>query len=97
MKYYSENLKKLFDTEEALNEAESAEKKRLEEKAKKEKELTATRKARANEIEDLLKERAKIEKAIKDKLSDFTKDYGAFHWSCREPDLFFNSFFDLFF
>ena len=96
MKYYSESLKKLFDSEKELQESELAAQKKAEEKEKKAKELAANRKARANEIEDMLKERAALEKKIREKLADFTKDYGAFHLSYREPEDLFDFFFDHF-
>lgn len=81
MKFYSETLNKLFDTEKDLVEAETkvkvAEAKKLEaEKAKK-----AARATRAKEVEKALKEANEAQaKAIK-LLKSFTNDYGYFHTS----------------
>lgn len=81
MKFYSESLNKLFDTEKDLIDAEAkvkaAEAKKLaEEKAKKE-----ARATKAKEVEKALKEANEAQaKAIK-LLKDFTNEYGYFHMS----------------
>lgn len=81
MKFYSESLNKLFNTEKELMEAEAkvkaAEAKKLEEeKAKK-----AARATRAKEVEKALKEANEAQaKAVK-MLKDFINDYGYFHMS----------------
>ena len=97
MKYYSEELKKLFDDEKSLKEAEIAAAKEAKEAKEKKEALIAARKDRAAEIEDLIKHRAKLDKEIKEKLSDFTKDYGSFHYSYKGGGFPFDSFFDWFF
>ena len=96
MKFYSENLNKLFDSEKELKEAE-AEKAAAEAEAKAKKEaLTKERKARAEVIEDLLKQRKVLDKKIHEALKDFTKDYGSFHTSYSNAEDLFDSFWDWF-
>lgn len=98
MKYYSEELKKLFDDEKSLKEAESAAAKEAQEAKAKKEALIAARKDRAAEIEKLIKQRAELDKDIRVKLAKFTKDYGSFHYSYKDDNFpFFDSFFDWFF
>lgn len=88
MKYYSENLKKLFDSEEDLKKAEETQKAEDAKKA----ELSATKKQRAEEIEaaykQILSVRQGCMKQIQDaddkynKLVDaFVKDFGSYHFT----------------
>ena len=84
MKYYSETLKKLFDSERQLKQAEV----RFNDAEAKKKELENLRKAKraekAKEVERALKEANEAQaKAIK-LLKDFTKEYGYFHTSYQE-------------
>lgn len=93
MRYYSEKLNKLFDSEEELDKAEDefdSQKKEIE--AKKEE-----KKARAKEVEDAYKatiiarkEATKIineaDKKYYDLKNTFIKDYGSFHMSFTEKD-----------
>lgn len=74
MKYYSESLDKLFDTESALNEAEAAVVNKEKEKERRTEELTAARKA-AQEAE----------KKYIDLLGKYCKDYGTYSYpaSCE--------------
>ena len=96
MKFYSEDLNKLFDSEKELKEAEAA-KAAAEAEAKAKKEaLTKERKARAEVIEDLLKQRKALDKKIHEALKDFTKDYGSFHTSYSNAEDLFDSFWDWF-
>lgn len=107
MKYFSDVLNDKFDTVEALEEAEA--KYEAEIKAEKERKeaLSNERKARAAEIEDLIKqraeldaERAKLDKAINEKVDAFAEDYGYFHCAIKSSGDFpitrpwFDSFFD---
>lgn len=81
MKYYSEILKKAFDTEadclkaEKEYDAKIAAKKEAEEKKAKE------RKDRAKEVEDALKRAQEAKEEYLKLLEKFCKDYGSFHYS----------------
>lgn len=86
MKYYSETLKRLFDTEKALIAAEEEERKLQLAKQKSEELKKAQRATRAKEVQTALKEANEAQsKAIK-LLKDFTKDYGYFHTSYTIDD-----------
>lgn len=86
MKYYSEKVKKMFDSVEDLDTAE----KEFDEKAQKELALREERKARAVEVEDAYKK-------YLDLRSKFVKDYGSYHMTLTEKDLPTTaSIFDLF-
>ena len=76
MKYYSESLNKLFDTEAALNEAESAVANKEREKEQRTEELTAARKA-AQEAE----------KKYIDLLGKYCKEYGTYSYPASCGDL----------
>lgn len=98
MKYYSEVTKKVYDTPEALNEAEEVVVKEYKEKEKK---LTE-RAERAKEVENAFMEAQAARKKADDLLSEFCRDYGSFHTTIKEPtnvlgwfDDWFNSFFKL--
>ena len=96
MKYFSEHLNKLFDTEEELKEAEAA-KVAADEEAKAKKEaLSKARKERATAIDELLKKRKELDKEIQKALTEFTKDYGSYHTSYRNAEDLFDSFWDWF-
>lgn len=81
MKFYSESLKQLFDTEEECRKAESealeAKKKAEEEKTK----LLAERKVRAKEIEDARKAMQEAQNTYNRLLRDFLRDYNTYHYS----------------
>lgn len=70
MKFYSENLDKLFDTEEALKQAEAALETKEQEKKRRTQELDAARRA-AKEAE----------KKYAELLSSYCKDYGQYAYS----------------
>lgn len=92
MKFYSEKLNKLFDSEELCVKAEQEaiqaenrervlrERKAAEEKEKKEKEA-AERKAMAAEVTEALKAMNEAQKVYREKLEAFCKKYGTFHYS----------------
>lgn len=91
MKYYSEKLHELFDTEEALfkaeradNENQAAREKALAEKKEKEKKLTEVRKIRAQEVEEAYKVAEDAHKKADDLMRSFLKDYGSYHTTFRE-------------
>lgn len=77
MKYYSDETKKLYDTEEALKAAEKAV---IEARKEKEK-LKEQRSARAKEVEDAFKAVEQAQAHAYELLNAFTKDYGSFHMS----------------
>lgn len=79
MKYYSETLNKLFETEKDLlaeeKKVKEAEAAKIEaEKAKKE-----ARATRAKEVEKALKDADAAQSKAQKLLTDFIKDYGYFH------------------
>lgn len=77
MKYYSEETKKLYETEEALKAAEQAIINARQEKEK----LKQQRSERAKEVEDAFKAVEEAQKHAYELLNAFTKDYGSFHMS----------------
>lgn len=96
MKFYSEELKTLFDTQE---ECKSAEKEALEAKKRAEEEqekLQAERKARADEVTAARKAMIEAQKNYEKVLTDFIRDYKTYHYSTTNLDdipRFFNDFF----
>ena len=89
MKFYSEKLNKLFDTEDACAEAEDAHAKAVAEAEAKKKALADERATRAKEVEELYKAAVEAKKAYDAKLQAFLKDYGSFHATFRNVDPFF--------
>jgi septation ring formation regulator EzrA len=75
MKFYSENLKTLFDTVEDLEAAE----KEYQAKLKAEQEKKNERKTRAKEVED-----ARVK--YMELLRQFIADYGSYHSTVKEGD-----------
>ena len=85
MKYFSETLNELFDSEEALIEAEKEaedQKKKAELEAKERKEQ---RQARAKEVEDAYQIASDAKKKADELLNAFVKDYNSFHMSIKSP------------
>lgn len=83
MKYYSEKLKKVYDTVEDLQTAETAyDKERAAEDAKQKE-----RKARAEEINKARKELINAQKNYNDLIAKFVKDYGSYHATYTDNDL----------
>lgn len=89
MKFYSEKLNKVYDTEQACVEAESAHDKAIAEAEAKKKALVEERATRAKEVEDLYKAAVEAKKAYDEKLREFLKDYGSFHATFKNVDPFF--------
>lgn len=81
MKYYSTDLKQLFDTQEECEKAESealeAKKKAEEERTK----LLAERKVRAKEVEEARKAMQEAQNTYNKLLRDFLRDYNTYHYS----------------
>ena len=90
MKFYSEKLDKLFDTQELCAEAEEAHEKALAEAENKKLKLAEERATRAKEVEDLYKTAIEAKKAYDEKLREFLKDYGSFHATFKNVDPFFS-------
>lgn len=83
MKYYSEKLKKVYDTVEDLQTAETAyDKERAAEDAKQ-----RERKARAAEINKARKELVNAQKNYNDLITKFVKDYGSYHATYTDGDV----------
>lgn len=98
MKFYSENLHKLFDSEKELTDAELAAQKAKEAEEAKKKELTETRKARAKEVDAAREEVYAARKKYHTLLDAFVKDYGSYHASYSSHDLAsIDDIFDCFF
>ena len=103
MKYYGELTKRLYDTSEACEQAETAakEKERLEKerkehemalaKEKKEQEM-AVRKEDAAKVEAARKAMIEAQNAYRKALEAFCAKYGAYHWTSKSirdiPTLF---------
>lgn len=104
MKYYSEQLKKLFDTPEELLAAE--EKVNAAKRAEEEKQaqLKAQRETRAKEVEEAIRQaqedqkkaNASTKRAV-NMLNAFVKDFGAYHTTLKgAPVSIWDAFFNLF-
>ena len=86
MKYYSDELNRLFDTEAELNKAErEANRKAEKEKAEKEK-AAAERKARAQEVEDARKAMVAAQSKYRELLEAFCEKYHTYHLSLTGDD-----------
>ena len=92
MKFYSEKLNKLFDSEKACAEAESAHDKAVAEAEAKKKALADERATRAKKVEELYKQAVEAKKAYDTELQAFLKDYGSFHATFKTVDPFFGIF-----
>lgn len=110
VRYYSERTKQLYDTAEACEKAEFAAKEEenrqkikrereiAAEKARKE-ELAAKRKALAAEVEEARKAMVAAQKAYRDKIGEFVKEFGTYHYSSNSVEdipTLFESFFNWF-
>lgn len=94
MKYYSETLKRIYDSEEDCKKAENEFLEKQKEQERKEKELADTRKARAKEVEDAFKEANTAYNKFVELKKKFVKDYGNFHMTFDVKNDFAN-FFDV--
>lgn len=89
MKYYSDKIRKFYDTEEECVKAEKAYTDKLEAEERKKQELAAQRKTRAKEVEDARTAAIEAQKNYKKLVNDFCKDYGSFHFTYGgKPDSF---------
>lgn len=90
MKFYSEQLNKLFDTAEELQAAEEKVNAARRAEEEKEAQLKASREARAKEVEEAIhqaqedqkKANASTKRAV-NMLNAFVKDFGAYHTTVR--------------
>lgn len=83
MKYYSEKLGKLYDSEEELMEAE----KKADEAKNKEAAMRKERAEAAKIVEEKYKEKVKAENEYFDVLNDFCKKYGTYHKTYTSEDI----------
>ena len=88
MKFYSEKLNKLFETEKECAEAEDAHEKALAEAEAKKKALAEERASRAKEVEDAYKAVLEAKKLYNEKLDAFLRDYKQFHMTVTSQDPF---------
>lgn len=79
MKYYSEELKKTFDTEEECLKAETEYLDGLKKIEEKNKKLKEEKTARAKEVQEAYEAWIEAEKTYKSLRNDFIRDYGYFH------------------
>ena len=86
MKFYSEKLDRLFDSQKSCDEAEEAHEKALAEAEAKKKALTEKRTERAKEVENLYKEASEATKKYETALRQFIKDYGSYHTTFKTSD-----------
>lgn len=86
MKYYSEVLKKTFDSEDECLKAEEDYRVKTEEAEKKKAELSNARKARAKEVSDARVEMQNAKQKYTDLLIAFIKDYGSYHMTFSNGD-----------
>ena len=82
MKYYSDKTKKIYDTVEDLQKAETEYDKAHAAEIAKQKE----RKARAEEINKARKELVDAQDRYNDLISKFVKDYGSYHTTYTDND-----------
>lgn len=95
MKYFSETLNKVFDSEQACLEAEKQQAEALKAAEAKKKALDDQRATRAKEVEEAYKAAVEAKKKYNQVLQEFLKDYKTFHATFKDVDPFF-SFFDWF-
>lgn len=83
MKYYSEKLKKVYDTVEQLQEAE----KKYDEAHAVEIKKAEERKRRADEIAAARKDLQNRQKKYNELVNQFIKDYGSYHATYKDEDV----------
>lgn len=97
MKYFSEKLNKVFESENECVEAENKFELAKQEKEEKEKLLVQERKERAHKIEEQYKKIMDDHKEYYKLVDEFVKDYGSFHCTFKSGEPVFSGmdFFDL--
>ena len=96
MKYYRENVNKVFENEKDCLDAEKEYKEKVEEEEKRKKELADSRKVRAKEVEDAYKAIIDAQKHYNNLKNKFVEDFGSFHMTFSTTDDFHSLFSDLF-
>jgi Skp family chaperone for outer membrane proteins len=86
MKYYSEKLNKLFETEKELISAEKAHDDEVANQKKAKEAAAAERKARAAEVEKAREAKNEACKHYNEVLEAFLKDYGSYHQTIRTSE-----------
>ena len=94
MLYYSELLKRTFNTAAECEEAENQELTRLEKEQMEQEKKTAEKKTRAAEIESAYKEMQAAKEKYNKLVSEFIKDYKSFHFTFSNTNDFLNDVFD---
>lgn len=101
MKILSEKTNKYYATVDECLAAEKAFDEAAAKKKAEEEKLNATRKERANEVENAYKASIEANKHYRELLDAFVKDYGSFHMTVHTGNLnpfdSFSHFFDTFF
>lgn len=92
MKFYSEKLDKLFNSQEECVQAEKEHDARIAEEQAKKEALTEQRAKRAKEVEELYKAAIEAKQTYDKALQAFLKDYGSFHATFKTTDPFFGLF-----
>ena len=96
MRFYSDELKKLFNSQEELQQAEAAHIKAVNAKKAKEEQLAAQRKVDSERVEKALTEYNKAAENYKKELNQFIEKWGSYHYSTTDPNFkHFLSFWDL--
>lgn len=97
MKYYSETLKKFYDTEDALVKAEKIAEMNTLVKQKAEEERKMARTKASKEVEKKIKAAAAARKEADKAIADFVDEYGNYHFTLKDNDAFtLSPFIDLF-
>ena len=94
MKYVSELTKKAYDSEKECLYAEQEFKKKQEEKKAAQEKKSAERATRAKEVEEAYKKAVEANKAYREVLNNFVKDYGSFHMTYSSTSDLINDVFD---
>lgn len=97
MRFYSDELKKFFSTEEECLQAERDYNTKLAKEKEEKAKVAEERKARAKEVEEAKTKATEAWKHYLDLVKEFTKDYGSYHTSYTSNDnnSMFKWFFDL--
>ena len=97
MRFYSDELKQLFNSEKELKEAEKAHFDATNAKKVKEAQLAAERKADAEKVEKAFEEYGKAAETYKAELNRFVEKWGQYHYSTADPNFkYFLNLWDLF-
>lgn len=98
MKYYSEVLRKFYESAEECAKAEKDYFNKAEAEKKEKEQRSAERKARAKEVEDAYKAVADAQRNYRKLRDAFCKDYGSFHMTFSNSDFedIYEEFFRIF-